>query len=756
MLTFLSPLLLVGLASAAIPLLIHLSRSRRAKTLRFSTTRFFTDQFLRTYRMSRINEWLVLLARMAVCGLLATALARPLWTPSGRPASPGGSRAVALVLDDSASMGYSVDGTTLLSRAKLAARDVLASLRPGDTATIVLAGRNPTGPRVLFTPPTTSIADALAAVEGVKVATLSTDLASAVAKARTLIAASPAPSKEVVVLSDLQESGWTAKDETSTPPSADVTVLLARLHPDRPANVGITAIQLASARPMVGVPFAIRPLLNVRGDAIGPTTIRLVVDGQTVAERSAERGGDGRWVLPRFHHTFPSSGWHSGHVEVGDDALPGDNRRYFAVEVLASLPLLAVNGAPSQAASRDELFFLRAALTASDNASGPFRLDSIAPDGLATKDLSAYPLVILANVASLPTRAIEALETYVDRGGRLLIFPGDKLAAAAFSQTFASSARLHGGLSPAKITRRIGNPIAPEAPISLARFDTDHPALAPFADERSGGFGSLTLKTVWKLDPGSSRVLMQSNLNSALLCEKAFGKGRVMLAAFPIDRDWSDFPVTPAFLPWVHRVVGNLAQASSERSGFFATGDLIPLPVSAAEGPTPVVVKRPDGTLAPAEAGDDPTHPLVFSDTARPGVYAVLDPKRPERPTLLSVNLDGRESDLTYLDDQFAEEGEGTRTARIESGLRALLPGRPRVAYLDDPAKLGEAALDARRGVPLWDIALWLALTVAILEPWLANRISILRHGGRRTPAEISLPSLLRSSRPAPEEVASR
>ena len=155
MLTFLSPILLVGLASTAIPLLIHLSRSRRAKTLRFSTTRFFTDQFLRTYRMSRINEWLVLLARMAVCGLLATALARPMWTPPGHAASPGGSRSVALVMDDSASMGYFSDGSTLLDRAKRAAKDVLSGLRPGDTATIVLAGRRASGPSILFTPPTT-------------------------------------------------------------------------------------------------------------------------------------------------------------------------------------------------------------------------------------------------------------------------------------------------------------------------------------------------------------------------------------------------------------------------------------------------------------------------------------------------------------------------------------------------------------------------------------------------------------------------
>src|SRR5437868_14659819 len=76
--------LLLGLVGAAIPLIIHLSRSRRMKKMRFSTTRFFTDQFLRSYRMSRLKELFLLACRMAVCALLALALAQPLVLPKGK------------------------------------------------------------------------------------------------------------------------------------------------------------------------------------------------------------------------------------------------------------------------------------------------------------------------------------------------------------------------------------------------------------------------------------------------------------------------------------------------------------------------------------------------------------------------------------------------------------------------------------------------------------------------------------------------
>src|SRR5215831_9130504 len=106
MISFLSPLFLIGMISAVIPLIIHLSRSRRTKKMRFSTTRFFTDQFLRSYRMSRLKELALLACRMALFALLAMALTQPLYMPKGASfLGKDGSRAVVLVIDNSASMG---------------------------------------------------------------------------------------------------------------------------------------------------------------------------------------------------------------------------------------------------------------------------------------------------------------------------------------------------------------------------------------------------------------------------------------------------------------------------------------------------------------------------------------------------------------------------------------------------------------------------------------------------------------------------
>src|SRR6516162_5545041 len=158
--TLLSPWYLIGLAAAAIPLIIHLSRSRRTKKMRFSTTRFFTDQFLRSYRMSRLKELLLLACRMALFALFAVALTQPLFRPrnaSGAGGGGEGKRTVVLVLDNSASMGYTENKETLLARAGKAARSIVDGLKDGDSATIVLAGRRESGPEVLLDEPTENL-----------------------------------------------------------------------------------------------------------------------------------------------------------------------------------------------------------------------------------------------------------------------------------------------------------------------------------------------------------------------------------------------------------------------------------------------------------------------------------------------------------------------------------------------------------------------------------------------------------------------
>jgi hypothetical protein len=728
MFNFQNKLYLIGLLAALIPLIIHLSRSRRTKKMRFSTTRFFTEQFLRSYRMSRLKELFLLACRMALFALLAMALARPFLPPSDNGSlAGGGPRAVVLVLDDSASMGYTEDGVSLFRHAKEAAGKVLGSLSPNDTVSLVLAGRRANGPEVLFAEPTSDKEEVQRAIDRAKVSSLGTDLTGAIDRAEELTASSRADGRSAViyVFSDLQDSGWDMPNQDSVRANTlNVSFVFASVKPKKaPKNLAVTAVRYAATRPRVGVPFAVRPLLALGNDDGKDVTVKLYMDNARVGEQKVERLPGGKWAAPRFYHTFQSGGWHAGHVEIDDENLAADNKRYFAIEVpetTETVPILAVNGAPSNVPHQDELFFLRLALTAApEGEKEPFRIQAIGPAEVGAADLAKFPLVVLANVERLSDSSVEKLEKYVDEGGKLLVFLGDKVNPAFYNSTLAGPSRLHGGLLPATISGQREEKVG-----FIGAMNYEHRALAAFQEPKLGTLlgPSLTFKAL-KVETPPQAVLMKSSTGAPLLCEKAFGAGKVLLFTSTCDRDWSDFPIRPAFLLWSRFVAEYLTQTPLSLQSGYSTGDVIRLTPPADEKGN-LWVRKPDGAKVVAPKASDGGGAFEFNDTLEPGVYTVLRSDQETRVGMFAVNLETYESDLTYLDEPLIEEKPKDHEARVVEELRNRL-GQPQLLrYVSDPNTISETVGGSGRGRELWDIVLVLVLLVGLFEPWLANQIS--------------------------------
>ena len=732
-LTFLSPLLLIGCLSAAIPLIIHLSRSRKTKKIRFSTTRFLTDQFLRSYRMNRLKELMLLAVRMALFALFAIAIARPLFRAPGDLF--GQQRAVVIVLDDSASMMLREEeqGPTLFDKAKIAAAELIDGLDEDDSVSIVLASRRGKGATALFSKPTSEHAEVRQALDRVEVATLGTDVQQALTRAEGMIGSSPAPSKEIYVISDLQQTGFQRNDESSKTGSEIQTFFVA-IRPTKVRNLSVTAVQYAAARPMVGIPFSIRPHVHNHSDESTACEVELYVDGKKVGQRRIDKLQPNRWSVPRFHFTFDRPGWHHGYVQVRDPFLTTDNKRYFAFEVLDSIKVLAVNGAPSAVTRLDELFFLRLAFSASKNIQSPIHIESISPDNLSGKKLADYQLVVLANVESCSGPVVESLEKYVDQGGSILAFLGDKTNATFHNQTFVGTNRLHGGLMPGRLMQIEGNPSPnnQKHPGRVGEIDDNHPVLAAMANGELGNLTKIRFKAWWGIDPGESRILMRTDSGAPLLCEKSFGKGNVIMFACPCDRDWSNFPVRPVFLPWVYRLVSYLAQEPLARDSFFKTGDAVPVASSATSAATQMLVKKPDGQTGNVGSSNDPAAPFQFAETHSAGVYRIYPPGQSNKGQLFVANVDSYESDLTSLVDALGErqteQEYKNMDDKILAGLKQLMPDRPLVSYVGDPSKVSQVSAAARRGFELWNLVLIAALLFALFEPWLANRISLAQY----------------------------
>ncbi|MBN1128114.1 MAG: BatA domain-containing protein [Chitinispirillaceae bacterium] len=115
-LSFFNPVFLWGLLFLTIPLLIHLLRRPRVRTLAFSTLRFFHEASVTATRMRRMRSLLLLLMRLLAILALVMLFARP-YDPR-EPLSLLRDPHLTLFtwIDPTQSMGYAAGGITLHER----------------------------------------------------------------------------------------------------------------------------------------------------------------------------------------------------------------------------------------------------------------------------------------------------------------------------------------------------------------------------------------------------------------------------------------------------------------------------------------------------------------------------------------------------------------------------------------------------------------------------------------------------------------
>jgi hypothetical protein len=112
----LNPIALAALAAIAAPIVVHLLLRRRATRLPFPSIRFIRPSNAAAVRLRSIADWPLLLVRIAIVGVAAFALARPLFVTPARRAGWDGRVARAIVVDVSTSAAAG-DGSARARRA---------------------------------------------------------------------------------------------------------------------------------------------------------------------------------------------------------------------------------------------------------------------------------------------------------------------------------------------------------------------------------------------------------------------------------------------------------------------------------------------------------------------------------------------------------------------------------------------------------------------------------------------------------------
>jgi hypothetical protein len=646
--SFLAPLMLLGLVGAAIPVAIHLIGRRRARIVGFAAIDFLLGSNKRIARRLRLRERLLLALRIMVCLAIPLILAKPFAAcQSTAPQVEAGPQATVFVIDNSLISSHSHDGKSVLDQAKAASRDMLRQLGPEAEVAILGAAEGAATPKEL----SRDHRSLRAAVDALEAEPRPADIHGALGRAARLLDSSTQPRKHVILLSPLAATGF--QGEPPWPPES--APRLTVVDPARGlelSNAAVTALAVA-----VDADAGLRGLRVVAevanfGSQPVERSVRVRV-GERVVSRGSVALRPGEQTQKQFSTALPEGARMADLVvELDSDAIAADDRRFVRVQLRDQVRTLLVNGDPRTVRHDDELFYLETALRPGDRGDSGVTLATTTADELPTLDLELYDVVVLANVRALASRTVTRLSAWVQAGGGLFISMGNNVDADHYNQTMLPllPQQLRDPLDATYGTRgaeRQGRALR------LGTLDPTHPLLTVFsaqaAELREAHFHRvMLLGPTTRVDQRT--VLARYSNDAAALIASSSGSGRLLLFTSTVDRDWNDLSIHPGYLPLMQRAVRYLARKHDDQQRsevYVGHSHSIAVP----SGTTRVRVVGPKGrTLIEGERVNN-RREVAFRQTFAPGTYRVAlagnagaPVDRPEAHFV--VNIDPRASDI--------------------------------------------------------------------------------------------------------------
>lgn len=691
------PIFMWGMTAAAVPLVLHLLRNRRATAVPFSTLRFIREAQRASSSRVRMQDFLLWLLRTLLIAAITLAFAAPVIRTSRFAGLMGRARRdVAIVWDASYSMGYRAGRQTVWERSVQVVRDIIEGLEPGDKVCIFLADNDVTP---LIENPDADHAAALGLVRAQEPGTQPSQLLPATLSALQALADSGNPERELHIVTDGQRLPWRefapTPDKEAAPAAhawkpqnvqRGLPVFVTLLGPPSPENTTPVDIRLEPPVIMAQSSATLEARIR-RFGARSETSVALMVDDQEIARRARVLAADGD---DRVTFTLPplAAGIHTARIETPDDALPADNAFYFLLRIKDQLPVLCVGAEP-------DTFYLTRALTAGGSADSRFEVRRVGVDEVTSENLGEYACIFLCNAIPMAGDALLEVEAFAREGGLLVIFPGDAAALTDYE-----SWRALPGVPDELMEvdpdsrRRTIQPVTPDDPM-LATLRI-RPGVLPIV--------SIKRHLHWNALPDRTETVLSAGNAAPFLIARDIGRGRVVMFSVSADRRWSTLPLSPFFLPFAHQLVHSSSGLGRAHHAVTVSREMSLDETGASITDERVTIVDPKGQPAPVRGVRSGNRlGLVIENVLLPGVYMR---RGGGGEPVLAANLDRRESDMTAITPDELREAMGLRDVHVATDA-------------GDLASLLEAH---REGRSLVEPLFWLIVLLALVELGVANR----------------------------------
>ncbi len=580
--SFVFPGFLFALFAISIPIIIHLFRFRRFRTVYFPNIAFLQQLSEASDKESRLKHLLILLLRILTILFLVLAFARPFIASGDEDIIPGGN-AVGVYIDNSFSMNAIAGRGRLLDEARERALELADIYGPADR--FLLLTNDFEGRHQRFV----SRDEFVDLVTQVEESSASRTIGEVILRKRELFATEAFENRRAYYISDFQKStsGMNALNVEADPPAYLIPLAAQQID-----NVFIDSCWFESPVRLAGEPVTMHVRIRNEGSQdLDNQPLRLYIAGQQRSVVAYNVAG-GESVEVELSWSAGAESIQQGYLEIIDYPVTFDDILYFTYAVSSEVPVLSLDGEGSSNYLQalyggHQLFDFRTMPT--------FSIDYAV--------FSNYSIIVLNGFNHISTGLAMELNKYVLEGGSLVVFPGNNMNILSYNE-FLQSMNLDSYASLDTTTIRV------------SVINELHPLFDGVFDHLPE---NIDLPRISKHYPIRRQVISQGETLLQLQNGTPFfaayqkGDGNVYLSAVPLDDAFSNFQRHSIFVP----VMVNVALHSGAMQPLYHTlgSDLtVMLPGPGTRSDQVYVLRRDGFEVIPELRRPGNQRQLIFHD----------------------------------------------------------------------------------------------------------------------------------------------
>jgi len=699
---------IIGALGIAVPIIIHLLYRKHRRQTDWAAMELLRRALVTRSGQVKIEDLVILLLRCLALALLALALLRITLDSN------------SVLADEKIGMVVAIDASYSMNHGEFSrfdsaidkAREIFGqTAKEGDPVSLVLMSSRP---EVLLRSARYDPATVTEILDGLDSAgPNSLNLETNIELLDELVKELKTPGKECFLITDSQEMDWSelpqktrnTLEQLQEEEKANIFIVPASNEGED--NLAIESLDYTwgSLRKSGEARFTALVRNTGRSSEEG-ATLEFSVDGNLTKRVAVGSLPAGESRPLEFTTQFDKAGDVTLQAELSKDDLADDNVRHAVARIRPGIRVLFLEGdIENTAGNRGGSYYAKAALRPQDSDSEEgVVVNEIDPADFGLEKLNAYDVVIMNNVLSVSSDTAKRLKRFVNEGGGLIVFAGDRVEASEYNQSLGDGEGGE-GILPAQLgaiaTSENEEGWALEASKSghlLARLTARYPEKL---------LDAIRITRQIEATPAeNSETLITSQSGNPVLLSRSTGSGTVLLFTTTANQRWNNLPREPLYAILLQQAVTMLTSDPGRLQ--LTVGTDASLPLAKREAGEFVALRTPGAENAEdVRVTQDGDQLVAEVSLTEHGIYEI-EAEDDKPGMVVAANVNASESNVRVV------EGAALANSLDDTGVKVL----------NRAGSMADAIQAERRGSELSSRLLLAAIIAFILQSVLARRFT--------------------------------